>query len=393
MTPASSHAAPGRMLALLGTVLLCGCVNDGRQSLHPSLSADSCGDAVGSGSVYVPDCLLYRGVIAAADHDSSYRLFTVARAKAALFKSLRGTTNFEKGARISQSLDLVTDTHRRGLLNDSARFHRIMDVVSVAIEVAEMPSTTSTRKVRPAVTPYMVWYNYPRVGAHFQPVTTSQQVAHLLPRESVPTDSLLPIAEQLYRYALWREHGGLRFPVWEYQFGWTSGGIRVESPWISAMSQGLVMSIFTEAYRRTKSPQWKTRAYETLNSFKVSWSNGGVMLDDSTHGYWWEEFHPRVMIWNGSVQALVDVGFLWTVTQDSAVKRMFDRGIESLKYYTPAYDTGSWTLYSLTQGHNSVAYHNYHVALLDVLYEQTGDLWFKSTADRWRDYLPPPGID
>jgi hypothetical protein len=243
------------------------------------------------------------------------------------------------------------------------------------------------------VTPYLTWYDYPGTGAYFQPVTTTQAIAHLLPRASVPLDTLLLIGEALHRYALWREADGIRFPVWEYQFNWVSGGVPVRAPWISGMSQGLVMSVFTEAWRRTGQAEWKTRAYEVLNSFTVTWNKGGVMLDDTTQGYWWEEYHPDVMIWNGSVQALVDVGFLWTVTGDSTVKRMFDRGIQALKYYTPRYDTGTWTLYSLTQGHNSVAYHAYHVALLDTLFAQTGDPWFRETADRWRAYTPPSKVD
>ena len=380
-----AHRAPGVFLA---SILLLGCSDGGTD--FTSLVAESCGSRVNP--LFIPDCLLVRGVIGPADRDSSLRLFTTATGQAEILKAVGGSDNYERGSRISRSLELVTGMHQRGLLDDSARFHRVMDIVSVALEIAEGPVLATAGKVRPSVTPHLVWYNYPRLGAFFQPVTTSQQVAHLLPSPTVPLDSLLNTADRLYRYAIWRESGGLRFPVWEYHFDWTSGGVRVEAPWISGMSQGLVMSIFTEAYRRTQSLEWKTRAYEVFNSFKVSWSNGGVMLDDSTHGYWWEEFHPDVMVWNGSVQALVDVGFLWTVTGDTAVQRMFDRGIESLKYHTPEYDTGSWTLYSRTQGHNSIAYHAYHVALLDVLYTQTGDPWFRTTADRWRNYTPPSDV-
>jgi D-glucuronyl C5-epimerase C-terminus len=163
--------------------------------------------------------------------------------------------------------------HRRGVLDDSARFHRMMDVVSVAIEIAEDQVPVVGGKVRPATTPYLVWYSYPGLGAFFQPVTTGQTVAHLLPRSTAPTDSILLIGEHLYRYALWREHGSLRFPVWEYQFTWTSGGITVEAPWISAMAHGLVMAVFAEAYHRTGLPLWKDRAFEVLNSFKST----GVM--------------------------------------------------------------------------------------------------------------------
>lgn len=340
----------------------------------------------------VSECLLLREVISPADHDSSIALFTSAQATADSFRALGGPTNFEKSARIARSLGLVTGFHRRDLMNDSARFHRIMDAVSVAVEISEDRVAVVGGKVRPSVTPFLVWYSYPGIGAYFQPVTTSQTIAHLLPRTDVPTDSLINIADRLYNYAIWREYGGKRFPVWEYEFTWTSGGITAESPWISGMAQGLVMSVFAEVYRRTGSQGWKDRVYEVLNSFQVTWSNGGVMLDDTTHGYWWEEFHPIVQVWNGSVQALIDVGFVWSVTQDTMIKRMYDRGLESLKYNTPDYDTGNWTVYSRTQGQNSVAYHNFQIALLDVLYGQTGDPWVKETADRWRTYVPPPGV-
>jgi hypothetical protein len=340
----------------------------------------------------VSECLLLREVISPADYDSSIALFTSAQLKADSFHQLGGPTNFEKSARIARSLGLVTGFHRRDLMNDSARFHRIMDAVSVAIEISEDRVAVVGGKVRPSVTPFLVWYSYPGIGAYFQPVTTSQTVAHLLPRTDVPTDSLINIADRLYNYAIWREYGDKRFPVWEYEFTWTSGGITAESPWISGMAQGLVMSVFAEVYRRTGSQGWKDRVYEVLNSFQVTWRNGGVMLDDTTHGYWWEEFHPIVQVWNGSVQALIDVGFVWSVTQDTMIKRMYDRGLESLRYNTPDYDTGTWTVYSRTQGQNSVAYHNFHIALLDVLYRQTGDPWVKETADRWRSYVPPPGV-
>lgn len=392
MTPSPSRATRTFRPARFAILLLLGC-QDVREVTTPDPPApDPCPvvDLASPGDV--PECLFLREVIAPEDRDSSLKLFAIAAAKADSFRALGGTVNFEKGARIARSLGLVTGFHRRSLLNDSARFHRVMDAVSVAIEISEDRVAVIGGKVRPSVTPYLVWYSYPGIGAYFQPVTTSQTLAHLLPRTTVPVDSLIQTADRLYHYAIWRESEGLRFPVWEYEFTWTSGGVTAESPWVSAMAQGLVMAVFAEVHRRTGSPGWKRRAYEVLNSFRVPWSKGGVMLDDTTHGYWWEEYHPLVQVWNGSAQALIDVGYLWSVTQDPEVKRMFDRGIESLKYHTPAYDTGTWTLYSRTQGLNSVAYHNFHIALLDVLYGQTNDPWFLSTADRWRSYTPPAGI-
>ena len=392
MTPPPSR--PTRVLSrCLVTVFLLSCGEDKATGtpVEPE-RPDPCPVVDLANPNAVADCLLLREVISEEERDSSIALLSRAAVKADSFKALGGTVNFEKGARIARSLGVVTGFHRRDLLGDSARFNRVMDAVSVAIEISEDRAPVVGGKVRPSVTPYLVWYSYPGIGAYFQPVTTSQTIAHLLPRPDVPVDSLINIADRLYDYAIWREADGLRFPVWEYEFTWTSGGVTAEAPWVSAMAQGLVMSIFAEVHRRTGSPGWKRRAYEVLNSFRVTWSKGGVMLDDSTHGYWWEEFHPLVQVWNGSAQALIDVGYLWSVTGDTAVKRMFDRGIESLKYHTPEYDTGTWTIYSKTQGLNSVHYHNFHIALLDVLYTQTGDPWFKTTGDRWRAYPVPSGI-
>lgn len=385
--PLALHTIGGA-LALAG-ILLAGCITetDNTPAL-PAVASCPATDLADPGAV--PACLFSEGTISAADRDSASRLFAAAVTQADSFRALGGTVNFDKGARLARSLAVVTGFHARKLFTDSARFHRAMDIVSVALEISHDTTGFVTGKFYPIATPWLTWYAYPGIGAYFQPVTTAQTVAYLLPRPSAPTDSLLEITQHLYAYALWREHNGLRFPVWEYDFTWTSGGITAESPWVSAMAQGLVMSVFAECYRRTSDLHWRDRAYEVLNSFRVNWSDGGVRLDDSTHGYWWEEFHPLVKVWNGSVQALFDVGFLWTVTQDPEVKAMFDRGIESLKYYTPDYDTGTWTIYSRTQGLNSVFYHGFHIALLDVMYSLTSDPWFSALADRWRTYTHLP---
>ena len=95
---------------------------------------------------------------------------------------------------------------------------------------------------------------------------------------------------------------------------------------------------------------------------------------------------------DGGAQALVGVGYYWQTSGDTMAQRVFERGIESIKYYTPWYDTGTWTLYSRTQGYNTRFYHNFQIRLLDQLYQLSGDPWFKSTADRWRTYVPPTGV-
>jgi hypothetical protein len=125
---------------------------------------------------------------------------------------------------------------------------------------------------------------------------------------------------------------------------------------------------------------------------RAGWDDNGVRLSDTTHGFWWEEFHPTVMVWNGSIQALVGVTYFAQATADPIALHALERGIEAVKYYTPMFDNGEWTLYSLTQGWNSQFYHGFQISLCDRMYEMTQDEWFKETADRWRTYTPPPGV-
>jgi hypothetical protein len=191
---------------------------------------------------------------------------------------------------------------------------------------------------------------------------------------------------------LWRTHGALRYPVWEYEFPWTSGGISVSAPWISGMGQASSMVVFIECFVRTADPLWRDRAMTAFHSLLVPWDQGGVLLPDTSEGYWFEEFHPIVQVWNGAAEALIQVGYLRDVTHDPEVDRVYQQGLKAMKFYTPFYDTGSWTLYSRTQGLNTRFYHGFHVRLADALFAQSGDSFFMTTADRWRAYVPPPGV-
>ena len=158
------------------------------------------------------------------------------------------------------------------------------------------------------------------------------------------------------------------------------------------MAQGGGLAVFTEMYRRTGSLVWKDAAYEVFNSYKVHWQDGGVWLSDTLHGYWWDEYDPVDRVWNGSVSALIHLGYFAHVIKDPEAEHMYERGVEAVKYWTPFYDTGAWTRYSLNQGLNSRFYHQWSITLLDALFQQTGDAWFRDLATKWRSYTPPPGV-
>jgi hypothetical protein len=328
----------------------------------------------------------------AADRDTALRVFSRAiTLRDSLFVDTT-PVSFTDAAYLTLSLGSIGDFYSRGLFADSARFHRMVDQVAITMDQVHGTITYVNGHAYPSKTPYLAWKLYDNLGVYFQPVETAQQVAYIVTQVASPTDSVIAIAEHLYRYALWRTHRGVRYPVWEYEFPWTSGGVSVNAPWVSGLAQAAIMVLFAECYRRTGNSLWRDRAMSVFHSLLIPWDEGGVLLPDTTHGYWFEEFHPTVQVWNGGAQALLGVGFLATVTGDSAVKRVYQSGLAAMKYYTPFYDTGAWTRYSRTQGLNSLFYHQFCIQIADALYTQTADTWFKDLADRWRSYSPPSGV-
>ena len=361
-----------------------------------NLTANEC--AYGSGStdpVAVPQCVRLRGRITVSDAERAKDLLIGAQRLADSLDGSQSTYDSNQAAEIARALSQIIVFYSRGLFDDSARFHRMLDHVAVTEHYVRGDSILWLNGLEyPASTPHLAWQYYPDAGVYFQPVATvnPQFLVSLLPRPDIELDSLLQLTDQLYNYAIWRERAGRAFPVWEYEFRFSSGGIPNDPPWISSLSQGLAMMVFLERFRRTGDPLWKRRALEVFGSYYVTWNDGGILLPDTTHGYWWEEFSPTVRIWNGSAWSVLAIGYLWQLTGDPEVARMFGRGIDAIKYYTPEYDTGSWTLYSKVQGYNTVLYHRICITIMDQLFAQSGDSWFKTVADKWRSYVPPAGV-
>lgn len=316
----------------------------------------------------------------------------------ALSDSLEADTSyaaFNQAADLTRSLIRLGQYYADGLFADSARFNRMLDEVRVTIEDIRGGSIrTIGGRQWPATTPNLAWYKYASqgIGYYFQPVTTVHSVAYLKPRPEVTTDSLVAMGEALWHYAIWHQAGGKRFPIWEYLFTWNSGGLIREAPWQSGMAQGYVLMLFAEILKRTNDPLWLERGKQVLTSMQVTWDDGGVLIADTLHGYWWEEFHPLARVWNGSAQAVLGVGYFAHVSGNAEALRMFQRGIEAMKYFTPEYDTGTWTLYSRIQGYATVAYHHSHIEILKELGVASGDPWFTDLAAKWSTYTPPPGV-
>ncbi|HEY7685811.1 MAG TPA: D-glucuronyl C5-epimerase family protein, partial [Gemmatimonadales bacterium] len=250
--------------------------------------------------VEVPGCLGQAHLIDAVDESTAVALVS---ATIQLRDSLLGdpaASSSGKAAELTRALSHLSQYYARDLFADTARFHRMLDHVAVTGEYVRGKVLWVGGRAWPIATPWLSWAYYFDVGIFFHVVNTVHAVVYPIPQPSVPDDSVLSIAEQIYQYALWRHHGPTRFPVWEYQFTWNSGGVQVRAPWISGLGQAHALMLFGECFRRSHDVVWMQRGAEVLGSFMTLWDDGGTLLPDTTHGYWWEEFHPAVRVFNGA---------------------------------------------------------------------------------------------
>lgn len=359
----------------------------------PIVLPQRCQAGLSTAGTDVPECLALARRISTPVRREADSIFSAALVQRDRYRSDSGQATWEKGSMIDRAIQHVADLYKTGALDDSARFNRLVDHVAVTVAYLRSEVPVYNNRWYPRRTPGLSWtlYDNPAVGIYFQPVGTSQAVVWLRPDGSEPLDTLKLTGDALWRYAVWHESNSVRFPVWEYYLPLVHSGIEIRPPWHSALAQGYALMIFTEVWRRTNDPVWRDRADMTFRSFKVTWDSDGAMLADTTHGYWWEEYHPAIRVWNGSMNALLAVGEYAHDTNDPTAIRMYARGLEAARYYTPYYDTGSWTRYAMIGTLNGLYYHGIHIQIADQLYAQSGDRFFKTTADRWRSYTPPPG--
>lgn len=337
----------------------------------------------------VPSCLETAGLISVSSRKGADSV--IGRAAALAREWQRDTATYERGSLVVRSIQHVADLYARGMLADSARFNRIIDHVAVTAEYAEGLVPVAGSHLWPKRTPHLAWHYFAGVGVYMQPVETVQATIWIRPTSSSSTDSLLALGEALWKYAVWHTAAGRRFPIWEYYLPLVQYGIEMVPPWQSGMAQGEALIVFTELYRRTQSSLWRERARQTFESFQVRWDDGGVQIADTVGGLWWEEYHPAVRVWNGSMLALIAVGEYADASHDASATQMYLRGLARAERDTPLYDTGTWTRYALVGPTNGQFYHSFHIQIADALYAQSGAAWAKTTADRWRSYPVPPG--
>ena len=155
---------------------------------------------------------------------------------------------------------------------------------------------------------------------------------------------------------------------WLFRFALTlpSMRTRVNAPWVSAMAQGMAMSLLTRAYRLTGDTRYLTAAERALAPFARETRHGGVVT--SFAGRPWYEEYPSVRpthVLNGFMFALI--GLYDECSWVPRACRLLDVGMRSLRLRIRYFDRPGGSFYypqAIPVGRD---YHRLHVALLTAL--------------------------
>ncbi|XP_067874223.1 D-glucuronyl C5-epimerase B isoform X2 [Heterodontus francisci] len=173
----------------------------------------------------------------------------------------------------------------------------------------------------------------------------------------------------------------------------------LEPGWYSAMAQGQAMSTLVRAYLLTKEQVYLNSALRAVVPYTFKSEDHGVKAVFMNKYDWYEEYPtvPSSFVLNGFIYSLLGLYDLKETAGEKLgqeAKKLYERGMESLKAMLPLYDTGSGTIYDLRHFMLGTApnlarwdYHTTHINQLQLLSTVDDAPIFKEFLKRWKSYL------
>ena len=132
--------------------------------------------------------------------------------------------------------------------------------------------------------------------------------------------------------------------AWEYLFDFDGG----HPPWASGLAQGTGIQALSRAALRLNEPRYFEAARSALGIFRTAPPSGVRVPTEHGAHYLIYSFAPRMRVLNAFTQALNGLHDFAAMANDAEGRALFAAGESELRFALPAYDTGAWSRYSLT---------------------------------------------
>lgn len=232
------------------------------------------------------------------------------------------------------------------------------------------------------------------IGAHYTPVTLAFfALGNFAQANFHPTDLFAQrfreTAEWFLRHQVEAHNTG---GVWLHRFPMPHLPELIEyvpGAWISAMAQGLAVSVLVRAYRVFNKKQFLESARRALQPFHYSIFAGGVAYALPNGKLFLEEFptNPPMHVLNGALFAALGLAEYLQMVKDEKLSHLYQKALSGIRGLLPRFETGYGSLYDLRRRQIANAgYHDLHVQLLYALGNLADEKEFLAASQRWRTY-------
>lgn len=162
--------------------------------------------------------------------------------------------------------------------------------------------------------------------------------------------------------------------VWYYNFPYRTIKGLLTCPWISAMAQGLAISVLVRAYKLSNEIRYYNLAKKAALAFEYEIKNGGVRVREDSKILYQEYPINSLHVLDGFLFSLLGLYDLYLVNKEEKYNQLFREGFEGLLINLQKWDfKGFW---SRVDWHNiplNGMYNKLNICLLKVLYYITTD--------------------
>jgi hypothetical protein len=222
----------------------------------------------------------------------------------------------------------------------------------------------------------LVWQYYAGEGIQLQMLGNFGKLNALWRDERVARTRGL--ADELL--ALGSERGGAT--AWEYYFEFGGG----EPPWTSGLSQATAVQALGRASDLLGDPKYRDAATRGLGVFEQPPPNGVRVDGEAGPHYLIYTFNPDLRVINAFLQSVIGLHDFAELTGDPRAQALFAAAEAQARVETPRYNTGAWSLYSLSR-ESDLGYHKLTRTFLKRLCSRLGAAVYCDTAQAFTDQL------
>src|SRR5262249_45445570 len=196
-------------------------------------------------------------------------------------------------------------------------------------------------------------------------------------------ETFLRQVDWLEKFATVRQDGAV---VWSNPFHLVEGATLLYGPWLSADTQGKVISALVRAHRLTKRAGLLELFRGSSRIFELTVKDGGVRIPLTKGALYTEKPGTRVpVILDGFQTALLGLYDLAMETKNSRVEELFREGINGLKLMLPQWNyRGKWSWYGARAYLCPPAYHKLNYLQMMTLARLTFDNTLAHCAQSWK---------